>query len=88
MNIIELHDRFGGTPVFLNVEKIIEFHGHHELGDGWEFSVITLENRIQEVKETAEEIILAIVQANTGGKPVMSEKTILKYRTVATPALW
>lgn len=88
MNIIELHERHGGMPIFLNVEKIVAFYGHHHLGKGWEFSTIHLEGVIQEVKETKEEILMAIIQAKRGDKPVLSKETIDSYRLVAPHSLW
>lgn len=88
MNIIELHVRYGGRPIFVNVEKIIDFHGNHTIGEDWQFSVINLDKGTIEVKETSEEIILAIIKAKAEGKPVLSEETINRYRSVAPHSLW
>lgn len=88
MNIIELHERHGGMPTFVNVDKIVSFHGNHRLGKDWEFSVLYLEGLTKEVKETKEEILMAIIQAKREDKPVLSKETIDSYRLVAPHSLW
>ena len=87
MNIIELHERHGGMPTFVNVDKIVSFHGNHRLGKDWEFSVLYLEGWTKEVKETKEEILMAIIKAESG-KPVLSDETVASYRSVAPHSLW
>lgn len=88
MNIIELHERHGGTSVFVNTDKIVSFHGLHHLGKEWEFSIIYLEGVIKEVKETKEEILMAIIKAKREDKPILSKETIDSYRLVAPHSLW
>lgn len=88
MNIIELHERHGGMPIFVNVDKIVSFHGNHVLGKGWEFSVLYFEGLTKEVRETQEQILMKIIEAAASGKPVVSSETTKNYRAIAPHSLW
>lgn len=82
---IELHERYSGDRIFVNVDSISSIEGHHHLGKDWQYTSVGK----WEVRETDVEILSLLHMAQVGKYAVyVSPEVQEEMRKILPPKFW